>query len=111
MLTKAIRGAAALLISSVALMPAQGWTQILPRGPCGDRDSIVEWLDERHGESQSGFGLAGDRALLELFTSVEGTWTILLSGTTGRSCLMAAGTSWTDVEPPIEDTAQPAGDR
>ncbi|MEO9614070.1 MAG: hypothetical protein ABJG86_14130 [Nitratireductor sp.] len=109
MLYKATFGAAAIIMAATMATPIPGWAQVMPRGPCGAREEIVQWLDERHQEYRAGFGLAGDRALFELFTSRDGTWTLILTGTTRRSCLMAAGTSWEMVDRPAEQSGEATG--
>lgn len=67
---------------------------------CGVRDSLVARLAEKYGEQQTGAGLGGANAMLEVWTSPEtGTWTILLTRPNGVSCIVAAGRHWREVEP------------
>ncbi len=35
-----------------------------------------------------------DGQLMEVLTSEHGTWTVLLTSPSGRTCVIAAGTSW-----------------
>ncbi len=94
-----------LLIAAAALAAAPS-AGAAPR--CGDRDAIVEQLADRYGESQRAFGLTGGRGLIEVFASDGGSWTILLTSAGGRSCLMAAGEAYQQVEPEEETEDTPA---
>ncbi len=66
---------------------------------CGDRNTVVAYLEETWGETQRAFGIAGGRQLVELFASESGSWTILLTSARGSTCLMAAGRGFQAVEP------------
>lgn len=62
---------------------------------CGDRDKIVATLEKRHGEAPIGAGLAGETAVVELWSSAKtGTWTLIITRTDGVACLLAAGDAW-----------------
>ena len=87
--TATLAAAAALLAAEAAAAPAR----------CGARESIVRQLEQRYGETQRAFGIAGEQRLIEVFASEGGSWTILLTGPGGRSCLMAAGRDYQAVEP------------
>ena len=59
---------------------------------CGKRDAIVAQLERKYGETRRSVGLQQDRAVVEVYASDEtGSWTILVTDTDGKSCLMAAG--------------------
>jgi hypothetical protein len=62
--------------------------------PCGERERVVNGLQHKFGESQVGFGLTPGGQLLEIFASDKGTWTLLLSLPTGKSCMIANGDAW-----------------
>lgn len=80
------------MIASFALAePAQA-EQTSPA--CGDRADIITQLKNHHHETPTGFGLTGNGAVVELMTSDEGSWTLLLSFPNGRSCLMGTGEGW-----------------
>ncbi len=67
---------------------------------CGDRGEIVSRLETAYQEKASAIGLAGNGGVVELYTSEKGSWTLLLTQTTGVSCLIAAGDSWETVPHP-----------
>ncbi len=71
---------------------------------CANRDTIVERLSSKYGETRQSAGLNQNNGMVEVFASSEtGTWTILVTMPTGVSCLMAAGRAWqglADLEAP-----------
>ena len=59
---------------------------------CGKRDAIVAQLERTYGETRRSVGVQQGRAVVEVYASDKtGSWTILVTDTDGRSCLMAAG--------------------
>lgn len=82
---------AALVLAT--LLPAGAFAQ--SNRNCGDRQTIIERLSDRYGESRSGGGLTHTNGVLEVFTSPDtGTWTVVLTLPTGQTCLVAAGEFW-----------------
>ncbi len=73
---------------------------------CGDRGEIVSRLETAYQEKASAIGLAGNGGVVELYTSEKGSWTLLLTQTSGVSCLIAAGESWETV-PHQKPASQP----
>ena len=104
--TTAVRAAAraaffvsALFIASLAPAPAHA------QAACADRDEIVSALESRYGERPVAAGLAGERAIVEVFAAPDGaTWTILLTRPDGISCAILAGEAWRPVPKPAGDT-------
>jgi len=72
-----------------------------PRGmqltPCGKRADVVKALREQFGESPIGQGLSNTGVVAEVFLGPQGTWTIVATTPTGKSCLIGAGQSWQSV--------------
>lgn len=71
----------------------------VPAGPadvtnCGPRDQIVSQLGAMFKEAPSGIGMIDPTAVVEVFVSDAGTFTILASGTDGTSCILASGEGW-----------------
>lgn len=59
---------------------------------CAARDTVIEQLASRYGESRHGIGLAANNAVMELFASdATGTWTITVTLASGMTCLVASG--------------------
>lgn len=69
------------------------------QAPCDQRAKIVSVLLQQFDESQVASGITPNGELLEVFASpVRGSWTILLSMPTGKSCLIATGEDWHGLE-------------
>ena len=59
---------------------------------CGSRADIISQLQKKYGETRRSVGLQQGRGIVEIFASEQsGSWTILVTDTRGKSCLMAAG--------------------
>lgn len=62
---------------------------------CGQRDSIVDRLNSRYGESRQSIGLGANNQVVEVFASLEtGMWTITVTMPSGVTCLVASGQSF-----------------
>lgn len=90
--TRAYAAAVALLLLTVSPVAGQ---QV-----CGRHDSMVEHLEQKYAERLYAYGLTGSSFLLEIFVSEHTeTWSLLVTDTLGRACLMGSGTGWRRVEP------------
>jgi hypothetical protein len=58
---------------------------------CAARSELVAHLAAKFGELRVSLGVTKNGSLFETFASQSGTWTVLLSSPTGRSCLVAVG--------------------
>lgn len=92
---KAVLSSAVLVAISSFAFPVQA--QMI----CGLRDDMGKMLDQRFAEQPKAAGLAGDK-IVELLVSENGSWTILITGADGRSCVVTGGEEWT--EKPIQPT-------
>ncbi len=61
---------------------------------CGPRDEIVAQLGSVFQEAPNGMGMIDPNAVVEVFVSDAGTFTILASNTDGTSCILASGEGW-----------------
>ena len=64
------------------------------QAPCEQRAKIVSALLQQFEEVPVGAGITPNGQLLELFASPKGSWTMLLSHPSGRSCMIATGEDW-----------------
>lgn len=88
------------LALTICLIPNAAWAEMV----CDDRAAVIKNLHDRWGEEPVGQGesLTGQPPILELFATPNGeTWTILLSGSDGKSCLFLAGKNWTGTGHPV----------
>ena len=67
---------------------------MLAMNMCGKRDSIVGELEQHFQENVTAVGMVDDNAVVEIFVSDSGTWTIIATGTDGTSCVLSAGEGW-----------------
>ena len=84
--------AAVTLFSSVGVASAAA--------PCGAHDAIANSLTNKYKEARRIMGVVNARAVMEIFMSPQGTWTVVVTDTTSMACIIAAGQDWQEV--PIE---------
>ena len=72
------------------LTPAQG-ANMLSLEMCGEREQVVKELSQQFKESPMAVGQVDGNAVVEIFVSEQGSWTILATGTDGTSCIVSAG--------------------
>lgn len=70
---------------------------------CGSRDGFVAGLERQFGEHRSIEAVTSAGALMEVFVSGSGSWTILVTLPGGPSCLVASGEGWQPVVSPGRD--------
>jgi hypothetical protein len=86
-----------MLCASAFVLPATARAQqAVEQEACAPRDEIVQKLSSDFSESQQAVGVVNDKAVLEVFVSGNGTWTIIATGTDGMSCVVSAGQDWDD---------------
>lgn len=95
---------AKLLISAIA---ALGWlhSSAMAQQVCTTRADLVKMLGDKYQELPVGNGLVNDKAVIEVYVSNRGSFTILSSYTNGVSCIVAAGNNWEVMELPKAVTA------
>ena len=73
---------------------------------CAPRDRAVIQLEKQFGEMVSGRGLAANgKRMIELLVSEKGSWTVLISDSNGRTCVMASGENWQGIKVLVGDPA------
>ena len=86
-------GAAAFAVLSVHPLPAATAEDT----PCAKRNNVIDTLDSQYKESPRAIGLVSKEAVLEIFVSETGTWTVVVTDPAGVSCVLAAGQSWEEI--------------
>ena len=61
---------------------------------CAERTEMVKSLAEQFKENPAAVGVINPSAVVEVFVSPDGSWTILATGTDGKSCVLSAGVGW-----------------
>jgi hypothetical protein len=85
---------------STLIAVAAGLTFTLPAtaqaqfAMCGERAQIVDQLKAKYNETRQAVGLISTNGAAELYVSEKGTWTMLMTFESGKSCIIAAGHSW-----------------
>lgn len=93
-------GAAFLFVVSSSPSAAQ-------RTPCGDGSSIIAHLEKDWGEAPAVIALdAAGRMVRVLVNPETGTWSMLVTGPGGPTCLISHGSDWDSVEPVADPGAQ-----
>lgn len=78
--------ASVLMIAGTAVAQAQQ--------NCGPHSDLVAHFGEKYQEQQLGYGMTGNFAVIEVYSSASGTWTIIVTDLAGKSCIVAAGEGW-----------------
>jgi len=75
-------------------MVSESWAAVRV---CGERIKMAKMLTGKYQEMPRAIGVsATGKSLLEVYTSSEGSWTVLLTTAKGVACIMGAGHSWQD---------------
>lgn len=83
-----------LILHAATAVLVVACTPVTAATVCLRRDVMVERLTDRYEEARIGVGLVNESSLVELFASETGTWTMVVTTTTGQSCAVASGTDW-----------------
>ncbi len=67
---------------------------------CGTRPDIIGQLAARYDEAPLGAGLIHNSGLVEVWVSEAGTFSVIVTSTQGRTCIIAAGHSWQERKAP-----------
>ncbi len=64
---------------------------------CGVREDIVAKLQFNFQERRKAIAIGADGAVIELFVSPTGSWSVVARApTSSTACMVASGESWTD---------------
>ena len=84
--------AAAILVPSFMISDASAAMRV-----CGERVKMTKMLSGKYQEKPKAIGVSSTgKTVLEVFTSSEGSWTLLLTTAKGMTCIMGADHSWQD---------------
>ena len=98
--SKAIAAALGLIVLTVSAASAQQSSR-----NCAPRDTVVERLASKYGESRQSMGLGANNAVVEVFASNEsGSWTITVTSPSGLTCLVASGQHFEELAEALPNT-------
>lgn len=84
---------------SLAVAATMAATPALAQSQCDSRDKILATLAKKYSEAPVAVGLTSKGGLVEVLSTGDGnTWTIIMSTPDGKSCLVAAGEGWRDMD-------------
>lgn len=83
---------AAGLLATASSAPAQNSAP--GQSQCAKRNDLVRQLDAQYNEKPAAVGQVDQQSVVEVYVSDRGTWTILVTGTDGGSCILASGEGW-----------------
>ena len=86
--------AVGMLIISGAVSSADAQSQ------CAPRTEVIKVLAAKYQESQRALGLINEKAMMEIYVSPKGTWTMVVTNEQGVSCVLADGEAW-DEKPSV----------
>ncbi len=81
-------------IDQVQPAPTAASASMISMNMCGERERLVGELENQFNESATAVGMVSSDAVVEIFVSDAGTWTIIATGTDGQSCILSAGEGW-----------------
>jgi hypothetical protein len=90
----------AAVLAAVTLFSSTGVASAA--SPCGSHDALAKQLNTKFKEARRVMGVVNAKTVMEIFMSPEGTWTVLVTDTTGTACVIASGQDWQEV--PIKMT-------
>ena len=88
----------AAVLAAVTLFNSVGVASAV--APCGSHDAVAKSLTTKFKEARRVMGVVNAKAVMEIFMSPQGTWTVVVTDTNGTACIIATGQDWQEV--PIE---------
>jgi len=80
---------AALVIASFLIAPTA-----LAQSVCSSHKTVTDNLRKAYAETPVSMGVTVGGAVVEVYASSEGTWTLMITQPNGVTCLIAAGKDW-----------------
>jgi len=97
-LAHSLMGLLAIAVVSLSAMPAQAQMK------CDLRDNAITQLETQFDEHVIGRGLTKNgQAMVEVLVSDAGSWSVIVTDTNGRTCLMATGEDWSAIQMLVGD--------
>jgi hypothetical protein len=92
------KAAAMAIIAAIVLLMLSAWLTrpAHAQEQCGPHERLLRLLGRKYGEGRHGAGLINEKAMLELFVSKRGTFTITVTDDHGIACVLAGGDAWED---------------
>ncbi len=89
-----------LVIAVVSLSAVSAEAQM----KCDLRDNALTQLETKFEQQVVGRGLTRDgQAMFDVLVSDAGSWSVIVTDTRGRTCLMASGEDWSAIQMLVGD--------
>lgn len=88
----------AAVLAAVTLFSSAGVASAA--APCASHDAVAKTLTTKFKEARRIMGVVNSKAVMEIFMSPQGTWTVVVTDTRGMACIIATGQDWQEV--PVE---------
>jgi hypothetical protein len=82
-------------LAAISLVSIAGIAEAAPQ--CSSHDKIADVLGNKFRETRRVMGVVNSTAVMEIFMSPQGTWTMVITDTSGISCITASGEEWQEV--------------
>ncbi len=92
-----------MLRATLATMLVAPLPTLAAAEPCGKRADFLNILMAEYGETPISIGRGSGGEVYEVLASENGTWTVIVTDSSGRTCGVAAGQAW---PLPIKDGGQ-----
>ncbi len=96
-LGRCLRGLGIALVAASLATPAQAASAVISVPQCADHEKMVDILAKEYRELPKALGIVRGERVMQLFVSAAGTWTIVVTKTSGASCIVASGQDWEEV--------------
>jgi hypothetical protein len=88
-----------LSLGFAAVIAAADMAQAQQTNRCAARDVVLDRLANGYGETRRSIGLATNNSIIEMHASNStGSWSITVTSANGTTCLVAAGSSFEEIE-------------
>lgn len=88
-----MRACRTMLIAAATVAAATAPARAAPMS-CAERTDIVQKLDDAYSEKRQASALTSTGSVLEVYVSMSGTWSMLVSKPDGTACVVAVGEAW-----------------
>jgi len=81
-----------ILVSCVLLLLTT--SNAFSQNVCAKRPELIKRLQDNYQELPSAKAIINNNEIIEVFISTSGSWTIIISNRSGRSCVASTGRDW-----------------
>ncbi|MBB3455869.1 hypothetical protein FHT86_004168 [Rhizobium sp. BK313] len=84
-----------VFVATAILHPSSAASQAMLT--CAERVDIVAFLDAQYSEKLSAVGQLDPKTIVEIFAAESGSWTMMITNVSGRSCIILFGQNWESI--------------